>query len=199
MAGKQKIARDEAKKAKLERQQQREEQGEQKRRADLMVAAREREINVAVAEIDSFLPVGEYLGALRVKLCPLERLRRYGPRNGEIAYILPYKTQRYERTHTERPQGRFGVSGESYTIVDEAGLERSVIDTRIGHEGEVSFGPSSYKIRGGLDLPLTLSPFSLLGPNYNRERNQTFNVAAEGWLQQFARTLIDFYVGTKTG
>ncbi len=80
--------------------------------------------NLVVSELDSRLPLAEYMEGLKSQLNPKEDIKRWGPDNGKIAYSLVYHTSRRKIHVGNRqeyiPGSRFDRSGSS------SGYNRSV-------------------------------------------------------------------------
>ncbi len=250
------------KKRRADRQEAKEEKGQAKiqkqiaRQEEKQAKQEEKERNRLVVELDRQLPIGQALETLRNKIAPLEHVRRFGPKGGKIAYVLPYRVKHYEITRkTSGSSSNLGGAqwiGQS-TIVDESGIEWQLLVAKLASyksPGEVgrwtstpindkwaipgpyeyyadaSLGSRSIHVNSLLRWPLTLNPFSKLGPDLGTDNlssfrffrpgpdldpdnlspsyfSKYFNLDREGeaqrFTQEFTAVLTDFYVGLKTG
>lgn len=79
---------------KAKQQQDAEETQERVSQQQLEAGEEERQKNQAVLEMDSQLPIKAHLEILREKIAPEQKIQRWGPVNGEVAYSLVYEKKK---------------------------------------------------------------------------------------------------------
>lgn len=166
--------------------------------------ATEKQRNQAVLELDSQLPIGEYLEVLKNKIAPLEYVRKFGPKKGKIGYSFIYGGG-------VRSLGTFSetsIAGDrcgnthAYTVKESViRIARDVVGLTLNYLGTIRIakrtciiGLTSIRNKNGY----VLHPNSINPSNWNVDFSN-FDVTSPEGLQKFAQGLTDFYVGFKSG
>lgn len=186
-------------------------------------AAKEKERNQAILELDSQLPIRQFLEILRDKIAPKkylggfigpkQPLQKFGPKNGGIAYGLVYKDA-WESVVV----GHHTVIGQSHNVGHGAYADAFEVNEY-----------ATTRVRYVLGVALTTWSGPVMSPEEDRKRmkictnkvskyagyndmnplswpqNNTIQdifdvfVKQHEAAQQLAQALTEFYVGLKTG
>lgn len=166
--------------------------------------------NQEVLELDSRLPIRQYLEVLRDKIAPWQQVKRYGPEEGKIAYGLVYKTKLrsvWLEDHTEEymvevtslsPKVGYETTSKEkrYRRVSNKGLRkvRDVFGVVFNNSGFLKF--AEQQCAKAPDFEKSTSPLKwkrLQGP-INSYTNSGIDVLGSSGMRDFAGALTNFYV-----
>ena len=219
LLGKQKAEAEAIVAARLRQQQETAQARESARQQQIAAETAEKQINQAVLKLDLQLSIKEYLEALRDQIAPKQKINKWGPDDGKIAYALVYqvKLRKVETSFHIEFSGEPGLGhGGSRDPVLDYGWRRikSVIGIQLNKYGDVSVEKNQCTNFSSF-YDSDLNPFSWKeyfnvswsdNGNYFRtirSRKDSilgkYNITSPDGLQQFTQALTDFYVGLKSG
>lgn len=171
--------------------------------------------NQEVFQLDSQLPVRQYLEVLRDKIMPMRQIKRYGPKDGKIAYGLVYGVRaQFEPTgksHTKKERIETVISGRGFSSTVMMNKEKEVANVGLR------------MVHNVLGVVLDNSGFLKLSkqrcakaPGFEKSKNPlkwragrgevgvgklnfVISMTSPDGFQQFEQALTDFYVGLKAG
>lgn len=166
-----------------------------KRREKEIIKQQNQAANQAVAELDSQFPIRGFIEELQAAVVPLESVRKYGPKDGKIAYAFPYRLGagtwvRYGETVSGGPGGEV-----SQNIDKSFEIWRDVFGATLNHEGIIRIQTTSCSFFGPGMNPLNWD-WDYLG-NRTISRYGGVNIQSENGLSEFTQQLTIFYLEQK--
>lgn len=174
-------------------------------------AEKEGQRNQAVLDLDAQLPIQQYLEILKDKIEPKERVERWGPEAGVIAYAFSYGLR--IKKIIDSPEGYSKLMSAS----DRAGhtsywrnhyLEESHLELQKRVFGITLNEPSGkiniyhevigHKIPDKIITPFVLNPFSRRSCGWDQKTPMAkVYLSSQEAPQQFVQSLINFYAGAR--
>jgi len=190
-----------------------------------VVRSEEDRKNQAALELESQLPIRQYLETIRSKMAPKQKILRRGPKDGKIGYSLIYGSKIKVVDFIELSRGWVGGhsgkggSDPGRLVIHYLRVPAAVKDVLgVGLSSEGLAYIWNKKVSIGLGYEPSINPLDWKEFSYKRTRKtnnelileyndgtaekggvNTFFINTEDGLQGFAQTLTDFYVGLKTG